>query len=396
MNIKQVINKKYILYGSSIVLTRGLEMLVLFYASYHLSKQDYGGLEFYKKLIEVVSTLFAFGFPALILSYTKNKNSKIYLYFFSLFFVLMLSVVSIPFLHYFNYLFLLIPFIFYALFFTGGITQSYFLVLRGSDWTSFYKIGISVLFYTAVFVLISNFGITDMAYVYPSYILTPFLSAWIFYEYKHQKISFYILKKYTRLFKKLLWSSFTLVASTFTNMMFLYTDIFVLKLLSETPNVEIANYSFALNISNVLLLIPYTLIQVDIEKLKKSVNVLFELHKKIWILLLLAALLLVVSYKFILLHFFVKYADTFMLFTLILAAKFIQALGPLFGTYILIKKKFNTNLKINIFVLILNIFLSYYLYLQIGIYGVAIASIFSLLVRYLAFIILLRRNNYYA
>ncbi len=371
-------------------------MLILFFAAHYFSKQEYGSLEYYKKFIEVASTFFSFGFPALILSYTKNRDSKVYLYYFSLIFVVALAILSIPFLYYFNLLFLLIPFLFYAVFFTGSITQSYVLVLRGSTKTSYYKIVVSLLFYILVFILIKFYHVSEFAYVYPAYFLSPLLLIGIFTEYKKQKVSFKILKKYTRLFKKLLLSSLSLVASTFGNMMFLYTDIFVLKLLSQKPNIEIANYSFALNISNILLLIPLTLVQVDIEKLKKSVKYVRVLNKKILLLLVVATLFLLGFYKIITLQFFYKYEDTYKLFLFILLAKFIQSQTPLFGTYMLIKKKFKVSLKINIFVLILNIFLSYYLYLQIGIYGVAIASIFSLLVRYLAFIILLRRNNYYA
>ena len=40
-------------------------------------------LEFYKKIIEVGANVLAFGFPALILSYTKSKESKIYYLFFN-------------------------------------------------------------------------------------------------------------------------------------------------------------------------------------------------------------------------------------------------------------------------------------------------------------------------
>lgn len=50
--------------------------------------------------------------------------------------------------------------------------------------------------------------------------------------------------------------------------MFMYSDIFVITLLSTQVNKEIADYSFPLNIANALLIIPFTLVQVDIEKIK--------------------------------------------------------------------------------------------------------------------------------
>ena len=62
-------------------------------------------------------------------------------------------------------------------------------------------------------------------------------------------------------------------------MMFLYTDILVIKVLSNNANLDIANYSFSLNISNVLVLIPLTLVQVDIEKLKNNYKYTSVLNK---------------------------------------------------------------------------------------------------------------------
>src|SRR5690606_316421 len=97
--LKSLIDKKYIYYGGSIDLSRGLEYVVRFFAAGYLGKEDYGQLVFYKKIIEVGSSVLAFGFPALILSYTKSKESKIYFYLLSLIFVsallLTLSIVGL-------------------------------------------------------------------------------------------------------------------------------------------------------------------------------------------------------------------------------------------------------------------------------------------------------------
>lgn len=378
----KLINIKYIYYGSSIVLTKGIEILVLLFAANYLSKEAYGGLEYYKKVIEVGASFFAFGFPALILSYTKSSDSKTYFYFLSILFVLLVGLVSLPVLLYFHWAFLLVPFIFYALFFTGGVTQSYFLVLRGSNQTSLYKIFVSILFYSLVITGIYYFNLSDYAFVYPAYILLPLLFLFVFYEIKHKQVFISKLKKYGHLFNKLLLSSFTLVINNFVNLMFLYTDIFIIQLLSEQSKIEIANYSFPLNIANMLLLIPLTLIQVDIEKLKKAATYIYTLNKKIVGLLLLAIIGLVLSYYVMIHHFFIKYEDTFVLFIIILAAKFFQSNSQLFGTYLLILKAFNLNLIINISVFILNLILNIFMYKAYGLNGLAFASLFSLASRY--------------
>ena len=112
---------------------------------------------------------------------------------------------------------------------------------------------------------------------------------------KKANIEFTKLRKYWKLFKKLLLNSFTLVVSNFANLMFLYTDIFVIKLLSEQANSEIADFSFALNVASVLLLISMTLIQVDIEKLKNKASYFKILNKKIVISTFLLSLSLIVG-----------------------------------------------------------------------------------------------------
>jgi hypothetical protein len=43
-----------------------------------LSKQDYGELEFYKRIIEFSSTILVFGLPTLLVTYSKSYRSKTY------------------------------------------------------------------------------------------------------------------------------------------------------------------------------------------------------------------------------------------------------------------------------------------------------------------------------
>ncbi len=378
---KNLLNKNYILYGSSIVFSRGLEYVVLLFAAYYMTKSDYGELEFYKKVIEVGSSIFAFGFPALIMSYTRGNSSKNHFYLLSILFVVLLGMVATIFLAFTPWLFLVIPFVFYALFFTGGVTHSYFLVKAGSSYASLFKIVVSILFYAVVFCSIYFFEVKGKAFVYVNYILiVPFI-VFIAFELRKEQIILYQLKKYWRLFKGLLLSSFTLVVSNFANLMFLYTDIFVIKLLSKNANVDIANYSFVLNIAALLLLIPMTLVQVDIEKLKTNRDYVIILNKKI---LKLAVLMMVTLFLFFLgltYFLFIEYKDTVFLFLIILIAKFFQSLSPLYGTMLTVLKKFKLNLTINIGFLLLNIILSILLYNSIGLIGVALASLFSLLIR---------------
>ncbi len=379
--LKTLINKNYLIYGSSIVFSRGLEYLVLFFAAYYLTKSDYGELEFYKKVIEVGSSFFAFGFPALILSYTKSQNSKTHFFTLSFIFVLALSIVSAVIFAFTPWIIFVIPFVFYALFFTGGIAHSYFLVKKGSGFASYFKIIVSLLFYLVVFSSIYFFDVKGKAFVYVNYVLILPLVVFIGIELKREKLVIYQLKKYWRLFKKLILSSFTLVVSNFANLMFLYTDIFIIKLLSKNANVDIANYSFVLNIAALLLLVPMTLVQVDIEKLKTNKAYVSVLNKKIFKLTAVLTVALFIFFVILTQFLFVDYQDTLTLFLIILFAKSVQVFSPLYGTMIVVEKKFYKNLWINLTTLTLNVVVSLPLFYLMGVYGIAIASLIVLTIR---------------
>lgn len=381
--LKSLFQKNYIFYGGSIVISRGLEYFVLFFAAGYLTKESYGELEFYKKIIEVGANVLAFGFPALILSYTKSKESKIYFYILSIAFVLLLmAVLSLAGLYQPILFLLIISMAFYGLFFTGGIAQSYQIVHLGSNYASLYKIVISILFYGAVFGLIYFFQVKGEAYLYPSLILLPLVLIYSYFDLRKANINFSKLRKYWQLFKKLLLNSFTLVVSNFANLMFLYTDIFVIKLLSEQANSEIADFSFALNVASVLLLISMTLIQVDIEKLKNKASYFKILNKKIVISTFLLSLSLIVGYYILIHHFYLNFNKTFLLFIVILFGKIFASLSNLYGTYLVILKKFKLNLNINLAFLLLNIVSCWLGYLIYGIIGLAIASAIMLALRF--------------
>lgn len=385
--LKSLFQKNYIFYGGSIVISRGLEYFVLFFAAGYLTKESYGELEFYKKIIEVGSNVLAFGFPALILSYTKSKESKVYFYILSIAFVLFLTIVLSLAGFYQPILFLLIiSMAFYGLFFTGGIAQSYQIVHLGSNYASLYKIVISILFYGAVFGLIYFFQVKGEAYLYPSLILLPLVLVYTYFDLRKANIEFTKLRKYWKLFKKLLLNSFTLVVSNFANLMFLYTDIFVIKLLSKSANKEIADFSFALNVSSVLLIVSTTLVQVDIEKLKSVPNYLYVLNKKIILFsIILASALVVVYYLIINSEIYDGYQNTFTLFLIILLGKVFACMSNAYGTNLTILKKFSINLNINILAFVLNFLICIVAYRFYGLIGLAVTSSCIFVMRFLLF-----------
>jgi|GEM_PF-1079124 len=385
--VKSLLNKNYIFYGGSIIISRGLEYFILFFAAGYLTKGDYGQLEFYKKFIEVVSSILAFGFPALILSYTRSTESKRYFYFLSTMFVILLGIFSaLVGFFYQEWLLLLPALIFYALFFTGSVTQSYQLVQKGSNYASIYKILISVLFYSSVFVFIYFLNSKGKSYIYPSYFLLPIALLFSFTGFHGKKVEIYKIKKYWKLFKKLLYYSFTLVISNFAGIMFLYTDIFVIKLLSDTANSEIADFSFALNVASVLLIVSTTLVQVDIEKLKTVPHYLTVLNRKIIILIIVLMSVLVLTY-YIMTNsaYFIEYKNTFILFLIILTGKVFASMSHVFAMNLTILKKFSVNLNINLLALILNVFICLLSYHYFGIIGLAVTSSCMLAFRFLLF-----------
>ena len=390
LHIRELFQGKYLVYGLSIVVARGAELGVLFFSAYYLTKSDYGELEYYKKIIEVGSVFLGFGLPAFLMTYTRSNKSKLYFYYISLLFIITLSFIVAPLFYAFKLLFLLIPMIFYSIYFTGGLTQIYLLVTKGSNFASIYKIIISVLFYSSVLIAILWFNARGKAFVWPSYVLIIPMLFWSVFE-ASKKISLAFFRRYFGLFKKLIGSAFTLVVNNFSNMMFLYTDIFVIRFLSQIPKFEIADYSFALNISNTMLLIPLTLVQSDIENLKKSNEELYTLNKKILILITLFIVIIIPAYYFIVPRFFKGYERTFMLFLILLSAKFFQSLSTLFGTFLSTKRKYSLNMKINIVILIIHILISIIAYRYGGILGLAAASAFSLGLR--LFVLKIKSKN---
>ena len=381
MDIKKYINKNYLIYGLSIIFSRGFELIVLFIASLFLVKSQYGQLEYYKKIIELGGAFLSLGFPTLIMTYPRSKKSKLHLLVFSVFTILLLAVLLSPVLFYYKLIFLLIPILFYSFFFTGGVLQSYLLVQYDSQKVSIYKILVSLLFFSGVLFVVLKLNDGADAYVYPAYLLFPLFFIFVIKEIFYQQFRFNIFKKYAKHFVKLLYGSFTLLLNNFSNLMFIYTDIFLIKYLSENAFKEIADYSFALNVSNILLIIPLTLIQVDIEKLKTNYRIFNQLQRKILVLVGVLSLVLLIVYFGMIHTVFDKYNNTFLIFIILLIAKIFQSSTVIYGASLIIKKKFNHTLFVNLLMILINIIASYLLYSFFGLYGIAIASMFSLMIR---------------
>jgi len=375
-------NNNYILYGASILVARGAEFLILLYAAKVVNKEVYGELEFYKKIIETVSFVYAFGFPTLLMTYTRGKDNKTYFFFISTLFIVLLGILSAVFLIPFNWGFLIIPFVFNAIFIQDGTLPVFILINSNSNKASFYKTISSILFYLVI-ALLFYFGIFEQSFVYVNYILFPFGVIYLFILFKNSNIKLRMLKQYWNLFKKLLLNSLTLVFSRFSNVLFVYSDILIISLFSSKAFNDIADYSFPLNVANAVLIVPMTIIQVEIENIKKSEAKSLLAEKKIFKFCILALLGITVVYFVLIFTFFEKFNNTILLFLVIVVAKFFQSLTVLYGTKIIIYKKYYKNLIINISTLTLNIVLSIILFLFIGIIGVAIASLLSLYVRFI-------------
>ena len=132
----------------------------------------------------------------------------------------------------------------------------------GSKKASLYKTISTVIFNGVVFILILFTQNPSHAFIYVNYFLLAPSLVLLWLIFRNSNIVWNKTRKYFTLFKKQLLNSLTLVISNFSNMMFLYVDIMLLKLLSNNPNIEIANYSFALNITTMLMLVPFTFVQV--------------------------------------------------------------------------------------------------------------------------------------
>ena len=361
---------------------------MLYFAAFILSKSQYGEFEFYKKTIELGAIFVSFGTPTLLLTYTKSFFDKVNLSVLSLFLALLVSLISWPMLAYFNLTLLYWPILVVACFYyANSIIQSFFVVALGSNYSAWYKIGLGlVLNVLVLYFLVSN-PLPQLAYIHACQVGGVIAIVFIIYRFRKYAIQglFRHIKSYTRIFVGLLYKSFTLVLNNFVNIAFLYTDIYVIKMLSESSltNQLIADYVFPLNLTNALIIIPMTIAHVDVEKVKVNTSYFKKVVNRNRTFLSIAAFMLPVVYYLLLMLTEEKYAATWPIFFMLLCTKFFQGLGVPFGMMVIIKKAFNFNLLVNVLAFAMNLILSIYLFPLFQLTGIAIASLVSLLIRFL-------------
>lgn len=384
---KKIRRSGYLLYGASTVFGRGLEYVMLILAAALCTPEAYGEFEFFKKVIEFSSILVAFGTPTLLLTYTKGEFSRVNLTAVSLFFSIFITAILFPIYYIFHVEHLVLPTLFFAtLYYSGSIIQSFFVVSKGSNYSAWYKIAGSTVFNGILIFYLWSYNASSNAIVVVSNIclvVFGFFVIGIFRSY-YLKGMLRHIKRYIKLFYNILYGSFSMVMNNFINIAFIYTDIFIIKYLSETDqaNVLIGQYSFPLNIANALVIIPITIAHVDIEAIKKNVALFKKVVERNRLGLLVGLIGLPFVYAIVLWITDDKYAGTWLLFIILVLAKFVQSLSIPYGMMVVLKKEFTFNLKLNLTSLILNISLSVILYPWFGIVGVAFASFSALFIRY--------------
>ncbi len=392
-----LLKNRYIGYAVSIVLGRGSEYLVFFLGVSLLSKEQYGVFDFYKRFAELAAILISAGGATFMLTYPKTKSAKSSFLLLTSLTSIVIGILSFPVFWYFNYAALCIPAIAIALFsYSNSTSQSFFLVRHGSKYGAAYK---SIV---AVFVLIVSSATlyyleTPYAYMISLYGLFFMGVVWLLYisnnVRKHMVLADFI--RYLKLYRKVFFGSILILINTIVGFAFMYSDIFIIKLFSspETEASLIADFGFCLTIANMVLLIPTSLVQVDIEKMKKQSFRLSPFIVKSHKLLLLST---VVTFGFGVLltqTIYDEYAHLLLLFTIILFGKYFQGASVPIGTYNLIKKYYMTNFYINIFILGTNVIAGVLIFPKFGSLGVALLSSSLLFVRYTYFHIVYHRTK---
>lgn len=387
--VRSIFFNQYSYYGLSTIFARGIEYGMLLILAAVLEKAQYGEFEFYKRTIELLAILVSFGTPTLLLSYTRSAESKINFTLMSGILAILICLSLLPLLFFFNVTQLFFPIVFYTLFFySNSIFQSFNLVYYSSNYSAIYKIAGSILFNTLVVVITIKQKDGATALVWTSCIcLTLFLIFYARQYFIYNRNSLLVgISRYFSLFKKLLLSSFTLVLNNFVNIAFLYTDIYIIKVMieSSSANEQIANYSFPLNVANVLLIVPLTFAQVDIEKVKKNTGEFKKLLRKNNFVVLILVPLLFLLYYIIVEFFYPSFLETIVLFVIILSAKICQSLNVPHGMFLVIKKEFGFNVRINLITFLFNLLTSVVLFSFLGTIGLALGSFLSLTFRYIS------------
>ncbi|RFN59165.1 oligosaccharide flippase family protein [Marixanthomonas ophiurae] len=390
----ELINNKYkqyshyLLYGSSIVFGRGLEYLWFFIISYYATKQQYGEFELYKKIIEFFAIFASLGFPALILTYTRTKQEKQDFFITGVFLSLCITIFAALILILFNanYLFLIVPILFFAIFhYSNSIYQAYNLVEKGSKYASYYKSLVSILFTVSILLFFFTIEEKEFSIIYCTY---PLFIIGIIYLIKDFSIKAVItsFKKTKAILKSQFYNGSVLFLTTLVNTSFLVTDVFIINYYSGSSEGKLADYNFPLMIANMLLIVSMTLTNVDIEKYKQKHSYFKSSLRKNTLFTFLGAILLFIFYFLLTKFIYTEYENTLVVFIVILAAKVIQSLTIPYGVYLATKAVYTYVLIVLIVALLFNICFSFFLYPKYGLIGIAAVSLLGLLIRYLLYL----------
>lgn len=390
MNLPKIISKHthYIFYASSILFGRGLEYLWFFIISYYATKEQYGTFELYKKIIEFFSVVASLGFPALIITYTKSKKDKNNFFITGVFLsvVITFCAAMVFFLFGKNYLFLVVPILFFAIFhYSNSIFQAYNLVDKGSNYASVYKSVVSVLFTGSILIAFYFVDRKELSLVYCTYPLFLIGIAYLVKNIKKVKIH-QAAKSIIRTLKNQAYNGTVLFITTLVNTSFLATDVFIISYYSGATDTRLADYSFPLMIANALLIIPTTLTNVDVENYKKEHDYFRQSLKKNTVLTIVVSLVLFGFYLGLINTFYTEYQNTLFIFTIILTAKIVQSITVPYGVYLGTKGIYTYQLKVLLISLFFNIGISLLIYKEFELIGIAIVSFFGLLIRYLFYL----------
>lgn len=384
-----IFKNRYLTYAVSIIFGRGSEYLIFFLAVFFLTKEHYGIFDFYKRIIELGALVITLGGTTFLMTYPRESSSKTAFLLITSFVTLIMGLICVPIFFYFNYLHLLAPTLGLAFFsYTNSLTHTYILVKYGSTKGAFYKTGVAfILLLLAGFLL--WWSRSAMSLVYAIDVL---FGLGLFYLIKEsvtyfKETSFVQFKRYFKLYSRVFVNSLIILVNTVVGFAFMYSDVLLVKALSPA-NIEtglLAQYGFCLTLANMVLLLPTSMVQVDIEKMKGKGFLIKPIVIKSHKFLVLSLVGVGLFYFGLIALVFPEYASTWPVFLVILIGKYFQGASMSLGTLNLIQKKYNRNLAINIVVLVLNVAISAMIYSEYGLLGIAITSSTLLLIRYLYF-----------
>lgn len=391
--IKKNIN--YLYYSFSILFGKGLEYLWFFIISYYATKQQYGDFELYKKIIEFASVIVSLGFPGLIITFSKNLKEKNDFFLAGIFSSIILSVflALLFWLIGFNYLFLIIPILFFALFhYSNSIYQSYNLVVKGSRYASMYKNIVSILFSISVLGFFFFIEDKEMSIVYSSYPLLILGFIYLIKDFDFGQVSS-VFKRVKETLEEQYYNGTVIFITTIVNTSFLATDVFIISYFAGSEDTRLADYSFPLMIASAMFIIPRTLTSVDVEDYKKSHSKFKKSAKKILWLSLLAGLGLILLYLILINTAFTEYSNTLVIFFIILLAKFIQCVTGPYGVFLGTKGIFAYQLKVLLGSLAFNVLFSILVFERFDLVGIAVVSLIGILIRFIFYYIKYRNGR---